>query len=89
MTEIDIRTLNATLRQKQPFANSVAKDSYIWGKQNIIDFQDLNAHASNQILHALDDVATQEGVAHSLLIIAPDGTGKSHLIGRLRRQLLA
>ena len=80
----------ADLRRHNPFARPpVVRGQNIWG-ESFADVTSLNAHASDRVFAALDQLAvantTIEKVS-SLVITAERGVGKSHLIRRIRQRL--
>lgn len=79
--------IDAALLEHNPFAQppSVVA-SNIWDK-SFPDVETLNAHASDAVFQALDDIRTKKYEATSILITAGNGTGKSHIISRIRHRL--
>ena len=83
----ELKTIDAQLTEHNPFAQPpfvVANN--IWGK-GFPDVESLNSHASDAVFKALKDIQSQLYPCASILITAQDGTGKSHLISRIRRKL--
>lgn len=82
-----IEAINAALSEHNPFAQppSVVA-SNIWDK-SFPDVESLNAHASDAVFQALEDIRTKKYEATSILITASNGTGKSHIISRIRHRL--
>ncbi len=79
--------INATLLSHNPFAQpAVVTTNNIWS-QDFPDLASLNAHASDAVFHALEQIRAEQFPATSILITAQNGTGKSHIIGRIRHRL--
>ncbi|MFB2936118.1 AAA family ATPase [Aerosakkonemataceae cyanobacterium BLCC-F154] len=84
-----IEKLNAAIQSQNPFARAaVVRASDIWGK-GFPDVPSLNAHASDAIFKAIQQVSSSQGKVTSLAITAEKGVGKTHLIGRIRHHLQA
>lgn len=67
---------------KPPFLN--AKD--VWS-QDFFDVSTINAHASDSVFQALNEIQAGQYSTTSITITAQDGTGKTHIISRIRHQL--
>ncbi|MFB8791465.1 MAG: ATP-binding protein [Potamolinea sp.] len=85
-----IEDLNAAIKSYNPFSNAgIVKEQNVWGK-GFPDVPTLNAHASDAVFQAIEQVRTsqssQEKVT-SLAITAAMGVGKSHIISRIRHRL--
>jgi hypothetical protein len=81
--------VNAILQEHNPFAQPpFVNANNVWGK-GFPDVEFLNAHASNAVFAALEDIRAGKYLATSLLITAQDGTGKTHIISRIRHRLQA
>lgn len=82
-----IDTINATLLEHNPFAQPpILVANHVWGK-GFPDVESLNAHASSAVFKALEEVRVDLYPRTSILITAQDGTGKTHIISRVRRHL--
>ncbi|NJL39683.1 MAG: ATP-binding protein [Leptolyngbyaceae cyanobacterium RM2_2_4] len=82
-----IDQINAVLRNQNPFAQApILRANHVWGK-GFPDVESLNAHASDAVFRALDEIRAGLYPATSILITAQDGTGKTHIISRIRRYL--
>jgi hypothetical protein len=82
-----ISEINAVLLEHNPFAQPpILVANHVWGT-GFPDVESLNAHASDAVLKALDEVRADLYPRTSILITAQDGTGKTHIIGRVRRHL--
>ncbi|MDB9314078.1 AAA family ATPase [Spirulina sp. CS-785/01] len=81
--------LNAAIQSSNPFSKAgVVREQNVWGT-GFPDVTSLNAHASDTVFKALEDV--QKSETHkvtSLTLTAQYGVGKTHLISRIRRHLL-
>jgi hypothetical protein len=82
-----IEDINAALLSHNPFAQPpFVKASHVWGK-GFSDVKSLNAHASDAVFKALDEIQAGHYSTTSILITAQDGTGKTHIISRIRHRL--
>lgn len=82
-----LHQINQTLIDYNPFAKPpVMRGNDVWG-DSFIDFPAINAHASDLVFKALQNIHTGLYKATSLLITAEPGTGKTHVIGRIHHQL--
>jgi len=86
-----IEEINAAIEDYNPF-NSAAIDKVqsVWGK-GFPDLNTLNAHASQKVLEVIKQVKTssdsKDKVA-TLVVTGDIGSGKTQLIGRLRRRVI-
>jgi len=85
-----IEAVNAAINSHNPFINAgIVKEQDVWGK-GVPDVPTLNAHASNQVLKAIEFVkkskSSQDKVT-SIAITAQQGVGKTHLLSRIRHEL--
>lgn len=79
--------INKTLKEQNPFAKPPFMNvNDVWG-DGFVDFPAINAHASDLVFKALQNIHNGLYTTTSLLITAQDGTGKTHVIGRIRHQL--
>jgi hypothetical protein len=84
-----IEKLNSAIQSYNPFARAaVVRPNDIWGKA-FPDVPTLNAHASDAVFKAIQQVSSSQGKVTSLAITAEKGVGKTHLLGRIRHQLQA
>lgn len=82
-----IKALNAAIAGQNPFDRVMTlKDSEIWG-HGFIDVKTLNNHASEAIFQALETAQTSSTKIQVMAVVGELGTGKTHLLHRLRRQL--
>jgi hypothetical protein len=82
-----IDQINATLLAHNPFSQApILRANHVWGK-GFPDVESLNAHASDAVIKALDEIRAGLYPTTSVLITAQDGTGKTHIISRIRRYL--
>ncbi|MBD1921575.1 AAA family ATPase [Microcoleus sp. FACHB-831] len=82
-----IEELNAAIENQNPFAKPPflnAKD--IWDKE-FLDIETINSHASEAVFQALKQIQTGQYSTTSIAITAQDGTGKTHIISRIRHRL--
>jgi len=76
-----VEELNTALLKQNPFNEISVRYQNIWGK-GFSDVESLNAHASNAVFQAIEQNRTT-----SIVITAEYGTGKSHIISRIRHHL--
>ena len=82
-----LQEINDTLLSHNPFARPpFLNPQHVWG-QGFPDVKSLNAHASDMVFQALEQIRQAQYPATSILITAQDGTGKTHIISRIRHQL--
>jgi hypothetical protein len=84
---VNIDEINAIILEHNPFSQPpFVTANNVWGK-GFPDVESLNSHASDAVFKALEEVQARKLSAASLLITAQDGTGKSHVISRIRHRL--
>jgi hypothetical protein len=82
-----IEEINAALLSHNPFSQPpFVNANNVWGK-SFPDVESLNAHASDAVFKAIDDIRTGRYPTASILITAQNGTGKTHVISRIRHRL--
>lgn len=82
-----IEDINAALLSQNPFAKPpYLNASDIWGKE-FFDIETINAHASDTVFQALEQIRSSQYSTTSIAITAQDGTGKTHIISRIRHRL--
>ncbi|MDB9493032.1 ATP-binding protein [Spirulina major CS-329] len=84
----DLSDINNAIKSQNIFKNiGVFRSHNIWGR-GYPDVATFNAHASDAVLQALDQVRkSRKHKVTSLVLTATQGQGKTHLINRVRRQL--
>jgi hypothetical protein len=84
-----IDEINEALKAHNPFAQPpyVGNDE-VWGKE-FPDIASLNAHASDAVFEAIKQIRANQYQRTSIAITAEAGTGKTHLISRIRHRLQA
>jgi len=84
-----IEDLNVALLNQNPFAKlPYLNAGDVWG-QEFFDVETINAHASDAVFHALAQIRAGQYPTNSIAITAQDGTGKTHIISRIRHRLQA
>jgi hypothetical protein len=84
-----IEEINAALLSHNPFSQPpFVNANNVWGK-SFPDVESLNAHASDAVFKAIDDIRSGCYPSASILITAQNGTGKTHIISRIRHRLQA
>ena len=82
-----LEDLNAALLSQNPFAKPpFLNASDVWGNE-FFDVETINVHASDAIFQALDQIRAGQYPTTSIAITAQDGTGKTHIISRIRHRL--
>ncbi|MEH1855802.1 MAG: ATP-binding protein [Nostoc sp.] len=82
-----IEDINAALQNHNPFALPPYVGSQeVWGKE-FPDVTTLNAHASDAVFQAINQIRTGQYQRTSIAITAESGTGKTHIISRIRHRL--
>lgn len=83
----DLKSINAAIESHNPFAHPpFVSANNVWGK-GFPDVESLNAHASDAIFETLTQIRGSQCSTVSILITAQNGTGKTHLLGRIRHRL--
>jgi hypothetical protein len=84
---ISISEIDELIRNKNPFAGHiVVRPAQIWG-QSFPDVPSINAHASDAVFDAVEKVHKGLRETVGITITAERGSGKSHVISRIRHQL--
>ena len=84
-----IEDINEALKAHNPFAqHPYVGSSEVWGKE-FPDITSLNAHASDAVFLAIKQIRAGQYQRTSIAITAEAGTGKTHVISRIRHRLQA
>ena len=79
--------INAVLLSHNPFSQPpFVNANNVWGK-SFSDVETLNAHASDSVFKVLEEIRAGLYPTASILITAQNGTGKTHIISRIRHRL--
>jgi hypothetical protein len=79
--------ISKTIDKYNPFDRSlVVRSNDIWN-QNFPDVSSINAHASNAVFQAIDQIRKGNRSVIGITIKAEKGLGKSHLMSRIRHTL--
>ena len=79
--------LLATLIQTQnPFSDFVVRTQDIW-EEPFLDAPSLNAHASDAVFRAIEQLQKKQRNSIGITIRAEKGLGKSHIISRVRHRI--
>ena len=82
-----IEDLNVALLNQNPFAKPPFLNAGdVWG-QEFFDVETINAHASDVVFQELAQIRAGHYKTTSIAITAQDGTGKTHIISRIRHRL--
>ncbi len=79
----DVNNLESPKRLRNPFLNPVLGDPL---QENPSDVLEINADAFNKCLSLIEDVREQQ-TTQALLLFGEPGSGKTHLLSRLRARL--
>ena len=83
----NLQEINSILRDHNPFSQPpILRAQHVWG-ESFPDIKSLNSHASDAVFSALDDVRAGCYPTTSIVISAESGTGKTHIISRIRHRL--
>ena len=83
-----IADLKKAIASQNPFDRSlIVRSNDIW-KPSFPDVPSINAHASDAIFQAIEQIRAGYRTVIGITIKAEKGLGKSHLISRIRRRLL-
>ncbi|AFY54057.1 KAP family P-loop domain protein [Rivularia sp. PCC 7116] len=84
-----IKEINEALKAHNPFAQPpyVGNDE-VWDKE-FPDITSLNAHASDAVFEAIKQIRANQYQRTSITITAEAGSGKTHVISRIRHRLQA
>jgi hypothetical protein len=78
--------LNELIKNKNPFdGHIIVKSQQIWGEE-FPDVASLNGHVSDAICEAVDYSRNNDTV-RGIVVLAPKGVGKSHVLSRVRHTL--
>jgi predicted ATP-binding protein involved in virulence len=79
--------IDKLIAEHNPFAgNLVVKKEQVW-RRKFPDSLSLNAHASNAVFEAIEKIQKGQRKTVGITITAEKGSGKSHIISRIRHQL--
>jgi hypothetical protein len=79
--------LNKAIESRNPFDRSLVVRSHDVWELSFPDVPSINAHASDGVFQAIEQVRTGQRPVIGITIRAEIGLGKSHLISRVRRRL--
>ncbi|MEA5513049.1 hypothetical protein [Nodularia sp. UHCC 0506] len=80
-------TIDQLIQEHNPFAGHiVVRPQQIWGK-SFPDVPSINAHASDAVFYAIEQICKKERETVGITITAEKGLGKSHLMSRIRHHL--
>lgn len=82
-----IEDLNTAIQNDNPFNRElVVRKQNVWGKE-FPDVPSINAHASEAVFDAIEQVRTGQRQTLGITIRAEKGLGKTHLLSRIRHRL--
>jgi hypothetical protein len=81
--------IDELIKNDNPFVgHTVVRPEQIWGK-SFPDASTINAHASDAVFHAVEQINQEKLSTIGMTITAEKGLGKSHIISRIRHKLQA
>lgn len=81
--------INQAIKESNPFeSNFVAKSYHVWD-ENFLDLPNLHAHASDEVLKAIEKINSGrlQSKTTGFALLAPKGVGKTHVLSRVRQYL--
>lgn len=82
-----ITALNHVIKSENPFDRPLVVRSHDVWEHSFPDVPSINAHASNAVFQAIEQIRAEQLSVIGITIKAERGLGKSHLISRIRRHL--
>jgi hypothetical protein len=82
-----ITDLNHAIKSENPFDRPLVVRSHDVWEQSFPDVPSINAHASNAVFQAIEQIRAGQLSVIGITLKAERGLGKSHLISRIRRHL--
>jgi len=82
-----ITDLNHAIKSENPFDRPLVVRSHDVWEQSFPDVPSINAHASNGVFQAIQQIRAEQCSVIGITIKAERGLGKSHIISRIRRRL--
>jgi len=82
-----ITDLNNAIKSENPFDRPLVVRSHDVWEQSFPDVPSINAHASNGVFQAIQQIRAEQCSVIGITIKAERGLGKSHIISRIRRRL--
>jgi hypothetical protein len=79
-------TLTQLIQTNNPFSEFTVRTQDIWG-QGFPDEPSLNAHASDAVFQAIEQLQNHQRKVAGITIRAEKGLGKSHIISRIRHRI--
>ncbi len=87
MSVSSLEALNSAIGANNPFNRElVVRKKAVWGK-GFPDLPSLNAHASDAVFEAIEEIRSGQRQAVGITLKAEKGLGKSHIISRIRHRL--
>jgi hypothetical protein len=82
-----LENINHVIQSHSPFnGHFVVKSQQIWANE-LPDLSSHNSHASKVVLDAVRKIKSGNLTTLGVVFIAPKGTGKTHILSRIRRRL--
>lgn len=87
IAQSSLEELNTVIQSENPFdGRSVVRYQQVWGEE-FPDVPSLHAHASDTVIKLINKINSQHLSTFGVTLLAPKGTGKSHVLSRIRHHL--
>jgi hypothetical protein len=83
-----LENIHVAIKNSNPFAIKFVDQHHIWGA-SFPDVPEINAHVSDAVFDAIDQVSKNELPSIGIIITGEKGLGKTQVISRIRHQLQA
>ncbi len=80
--------IDDTIKNSNPFSIKFVDQHHIWG-ESFPDVPEINAHISDAVFNAIDQVSKNELPSIGIIISGEKGLGKTQIISRIRHRLQA
>ncbi|MFM7885969.1 MAG: hypothetical protein ACKPCM_04605 [Pseudanabaena sp.] len=78
--------IDSAIKNSNPFSIKFVDQHHIWGA-SFPDVPEINAHISDAVFHAIDQVSKNELPSIGIIISGEKGLGKTQIISRIRHRL--
>jgi hypothetical protein len=83
-----LENIHDAIKNSNPFSIKFVDQHHIWGA-SFPDVPEINAHISDAVFHAIDQVSKNELPSIGIIITGEKGLGKTQVISRIRHRLQA
>jgi Cdc6-like AAA superfamily ATPase len=81
-----LENIHDAIKNSNPFSIKFVDQHHIWGA-SFPDVPEINAHISDAVFHAIDQVSKNELPSIGIIITGEKGLGKTQVISRIRHRL--